>query len=116
MASKNLIDTGKLLEDLRKTAGQVLKKDVGTYAGFSEKQLRDIVKQAAELQQGIIAGEISKENEAYFSQGIKDMTVNFANTLEGLALVTVEKLWNAIVDAVWAAIEKGIGTSIQKPK
>ncbi|MGJ4746838.1 hypothetical protein ACQV5M_10810 [Leptospira sp. SA-E8] len=116
MASKSPIDTAKLLEDIKKTATQVLKKDVSTYAGFSEKQLKDIAKQAAELEAGIIKGDVSKENEAYFSQGIKDMTVNFANTLEGLALVTVEKLWNAIVDVVWDAVEKGIGASLPKPK
>jgi hypothetical protein len=41
------------------------------------------------------------------------MAQNFVNTLQGLAKVTIEKVWNAMVGVLWGAI--GTATGIDLP-
>jgi hypothetical protein len=40
---------------------------------------------------------------------------NFAKTLRGLLMVTIEKVWNAIVGVIWKAIETATGIALPIP-
>mgnify|MGYP003366927576 CR=1 len=43
------------------------------------------------------------------------MLLKFANTLRGLMMVTIEKLWNALVQVLWDAISKAVSLEYKIP-
>ncbi len=109
------IDVGQLVEDMRNAASAILKKDVVTLRGFSERQLKAIAQQAAFVEAGIQSGGITDETRDFFLDSLEDMALNFAKTLRGLLMVTIEKVWNAIVGVIWKAIEAATGIALPKP-
>lgn len=104
-----LIDIATLVKDMKDAATQILKKDVTTYRGFSERQIKAIAQQAELVAKGIKSGDITEETQEFFLDGLEDMALNFAKTLRGLLMVTIEKVWNAIVGVIWKAIEGATG-------
>jgi hypothetical protein len=46
---------------------------------------------------------------------LEDMALNFAKTLRGLLMVTIEKVWNAIVGVLWGAISTATGIDLAAP-
>lgn len=109
------IDVAQLIEDMKKMASQVLNKDVTTLRGFSERQLKAIAQQAAFVEAGILSGEITDETRDFFLDSLEDMALNFVKTLRGLMIVTIEKVWNAIVGVIWKAIETATGITLSQP-
>jgi len=105
-------DANQLIQDMKNVATGILEEDVTTINGFSERQLKAIAKQAEMVAKGIANGEITEETREFFLQGIEDMTHNFANALKGIMVVTVEKVWNAMVGVIWKAIEAATGLSL----
>jgi hypothetical protein len=43
------------------------------------------------------------------------MARSFVNTLAGLVTVMAEEIWNAVVGAIWAAVNKATGLSLTVP-
>lgn len=109
------IDVAQLIEDIKKAASQVLNKDVTTLRGFSERQLKAIAQQAAFVEAGILSGEITDETRDFFLDSLEDMALNFVKTLRGLMIVTIEKVWNAIVGVIWKSIETATGIALPQP-
>ncbi len=107
------IDVSQLVSDIKDAASQVLNKDVSTLRGFSERQVKAIAQQAAFVEAGILSGEITDETRDFFLDSLEDMAMNFVKTLRGLMMVTIEKVWNAIIGVIWKTIEKA--TSITLP-
>ena len=95
----------QLINDLKQIASSILEKDVATVRGFSERQVEAIAKQTLIIKEGVINGDIDEELQEFFLNGLEAMALNFVNTLKGLLSVTVEKIWNAIVDAIWKTIQ-----------
>ena len=108
------IDVARLIEDITDAVSQVLNEDVATHKGFSERQVKAIAQQAAFVEAGILRGEITDETREFFLDSLADMVVNFAKTLWGLLMVTIEKVWNAIVGVIWKAIETATGITLPK--
>ena len=106
------IDINQLITDMKVAASTILKADVSTFRGFSERQLQAIAKQAEFVAQGIASGEITSETKDFFLDSLEDMALNFAKTLRGLVLVTVEKVWNALVGVIWKAISTATGLTL----
>ena len=109
------IDVAQLVEDIKTAATQILNQDVTTLRGFSERQVKAIAQQAAFVESGILSGEITDETRDFFLDSIEDMALNFVKTLRGLLMVTIEKVWNAIVGVIWKAIESATGFTLPKP-
>lgn len=109
------IDLGKLVTDMKNAASGVLKADVSTFRGFSERQLEAIAQQAEFVAAGIATGQITKETEQFFLDGLEDMTLSFVKTLRGLLMVTIEKVWNAIIGVLWEAISKAANIALPVP-
>ncbi len=105
----NTLDVTQLVEDIKQAATAVVNQDVATLSGFSERQVTALAKQAAMIAKGIAEGEIDAELQSFFLEGLEDMALNFANTLSGLVMVTIEKVWNAVVAILWRAIESATG-------
>ncbi len=95
----------QIINEIREVATTILEKDISTVVnGFSERQVEALAKQTAIVQQGILNGDIDEDLQVFFEQGLKDMARNFVNTLKGILSVTIEKIWNAIVEVVLKAI------------
>lgn len=109
------IDIEMLVSDMKAAASGVLKKDVATFRGFSERQLKAIAQQAGLVSTGIATGQITKETEQFFLDSLEDMAHSFVKTLRGLLMVTIEKVWNAIVGVLWSAISKAAKIALPVP-
>lgn len=106
------IDTAQLINDMKDAATGILNKDVTTLRGFSERQITAIAQQSELVALGIASGQITEETREFFLDSIEDMALNFAKTLRGLLMVTIEKVWNALVDVIWKAIEAATGLNL----
>lgn len=106
------IDIDTLINDIKAAASDVVQKDVSTLRGFSERQVKAIAQQTALVAQGIASGQITDETKDFFLDSLEDMARNFANTLRGLMMVTIEKVWNAVIGVIWKAIEGVTGLVI----
>jgi hypothetical protein len=102
---KNLVE---LMNEIKDVASSILEKDVSNVRGFSERQVRAIGKQTLIIQQGILSGDIDGDLKEFFFDGLEAMALNFVNTLKGILSVTIEKIWNAIVDALWNTIDAAL--------
>jgi hypothetical protein len=109
------INLEQLVADMQAAASETLKTDVSTLRGFSERQLKAIGQQAQLVASGIASGQITEETREFFLDGLEDMALSFARTLRGLVLVTIEKVWNAVVNVLWAAISKATGLTLAAP-
>jgi hypothetical protein len=107
------IDIEQLIVDIKNTASGILNKDVETLRGFSSRQLNGIANQTALIALGISTGQITEATRDFFLDQLVELARNFVNTLVGLLVATIEKLWNAIVSVIWKAISKA--TSITLP-
>ena len=45
-----------------------------------------------------------------------DLVSNLSRTLIGLSAVTVEKIWNGIVDKIWDALGNATGLALPRPQ
>lgn len=109
------IDVNQLVSDIKTSATQILNKDISTVRGFSERQIKAIGQQAALVAAGIASGQITEETREFFLESLEKMTQNFLDTLQGLLLVTIEKLWNAVVGVIWTAISGATGIVLPVP-
>ena len=98
------INVDKLVTDIKSTATTVLGQDVSKYRGFSESQVKAIAEHAALIEKGIQSGGITDATKDYFLDSLEEMALNFVETLRGLLLVTIEKVWNGIVAVIWKAL------------
>jgi hypothetical protein len=105
-------DIDQLIADIKNTSTAILMKDVETVRGFSTRQLNGIAHQTALIASGIASGQITEVTRDFFLQQLVELAQNFVNTLVGLILATVERLWNAIVSVIWNAISKATGIAL----
>jgi len=104
---ENLVE---LMTEIKDVASNILEKDISTVRGFSERQVEAVAKQTLIIQTGILNGDIDEELKEFFFDGLEAMALNFVNTLKGILSVTIEKIWNGIVDALWNVIESSINS------
>lgn len=109
------IEINQLMDDIKNTASAVINQDVTVLRGFSERQLKALAKQADLIAEGIISGDIDEDLRDFFLDSLEDMALNFAKTLRGLLMVTIEKVWNAVVGVLWKAIGSVTGLDIAAP-
>ena len=107
------IDISTLMEQMKTAASDVANKDISVLKGFSDRQIKAIAQQAQLVATGIASGQITEETQEFFLESLKTMAQSFANTLQGLAKVTIEKVWNAMVGVLWGAI--GTATGVDLP-
>ena len=108
-------DLGELMEAIKAAASDILTKDVATMSGFSKTQLQGLAKQAAWIAEATAKKELTKAQQDFFLKNLADMARDFVKVLKGLALITVEKVWNAVVKVLWDAIGGAIGKALPLP-
>lgn len=109
------IDVNQLLANLKTAVSTVLQKDVTTIEGYSERQLAAMAQQAKWIAAATASGELSSDMRDFFLDTLKDSATNFTNTLKGLAVVALEKVWNALVGALWGAINAALNSALGIP-
>ena len=112
MATTSSIDVDQLLANLKTVATGIIQQDVTTIEGYSERQLAAMAQQAKWIAAATLTGELSSDMRDFFLNTLKESAVNFANTLKGLVMITIEKVWNALVAALWTAIGNAIGIAL----
>jgi Arc/MetJ-type ribon-helix-helix transcriptional regulator len=109
------IDLEQLMNDMKYAASQVIKQDVTILRGFSERQLKALAKQTELIAAGILSGDIDEDLRDFFLDSLENMALNFVKTLHGLLIVTIEKVWNAIIGIIWGAISTATGINLVSP-
>ncbi len=109
------IDVNQLIADIKNAATAIIGKDVTAMEGFSQTQATAMATQAAWIASGTAIGQLTPELRDYFLKNLEDLVKNFANALKGLLVITIEKVWNAIVGVLWDAIGKAIGIALPAP-
>lgn len=109
------INIEQLITDMKSAISQVINQDVSVLRGFSERQLKALAKQGELIAIGVASGDIEEDLRDFFLDSLEDMALNFAKTLRGLLMVTIEKIWNAIVGVLWGAIDAATGIDLTAP-
>ena len=109
------IDINQLMVDMSEAASQVINQDVSVLRGFSERQLKALAKQAELIAKGVLSGDIDDDLRDFFLDSLEDMALNFAKTLRGLLMVTIEKVWNALVGVLLGAVSAATGIDLAAP-
>ncbi|MFZ6639020.1 hypothetical protein ACO0LL_04720 [Undibacterium sp. TC4M20W] len=109
------LDIDQLVADMQAAASGVLQADVTTLRGFTQQQVKAIAQQAGLVSTGILTKQITPETQQFFLDGLEDMALSFAKTLRGLLMVTIEKVWNAVVGVLWSAISKATNLVLPVP-
>jgi hypothetical protein len=107
-----IVDINQLIIDIKNTVSGLLNKDIETVRGFSARQLTGISNQTALVASGITTGQITEATRDFFLDQLVELARNFVNTLVGLVIATIERLWNAVVKVIWDTISRVTGTII----
>src|SRR5262245_43926131 len=114
MASINL---NELVKSIQTAATGVIGRDVTKIQGFAQDQVQRIGKLGVKLAEMIALGEFEDDPEGQqsFLDIMKDLITNFGKTLVGLAIITIEKVINAVVKVVWDSLDKATGLALPRP-
>lgn len=97
-------NVANIISEIKDIASGILEKDISAVRGFSERQVEAIAKQTVLIQNGVKNGDIDEDLREFFLDGLEAMALNFVNTLKGILMVTLEKLWNALVNFLYKAV------------
>jgi hypothetical protein len=111
------LDPTALMNSIKDVATGILTKDVSQMQGFSRDQLEKLAQQAQGIAEMQLAGVFDGNDELrdHFVSQLEDMTRNFVKVMQGLAMITAEKLFNAVVDIVWKAVGTATGVALPFP-
>ncbi|CAB3751794.1 hypothetical protein [Paraburkholderia humisilvae] len=112
----NLTDTADLfVNNIASAVRNVAGQDVTTVEGFSQTQLQSLAQQSALITGMIEANEFTDDERDFYLIGLKQMAMGFAQTLIGIVVVEVEKLFNAIITAIYQSINTIAGAALPLP-
>lgn len=109
------IDIAGLITQIKTEASTILGSSITTAQGFSEQQLEAMATQAQVIAGGVATGQIRPALQSFFLDQLQASAQNFLRVLVGIALVTMEQLWNSLVGALWGALSKATGLNFTAP-
>jgi hypothetical protein len=109
------IDVNALITDITRAASAQLGQDITTLEGFSQTQVEGLARQAQLIAAAFASGHISEADRDFFLNDLKQIAQDFAKTLAGLALIDIEKVWNAAVTTLWTAIGEAAQVALPRP-
>lgn len=107
-----MIDTDKLINDSIAAATEVAETDITKVSGFARTQFQAIAENAAGIAADFAAGKLKKEEAELLASRIPQLVKATINTLQGLTLVTIEKVWNAVAATVQTALKAALKSAI----
>jgi hypothetical protein len=106
----------ELFDAARDAISGIVSADAASIAGFSETQLNHLARHGVLLAKAAAAGAFADEaDQEEFLNGYADMVRNFVRALVGLIALTIERIWNALVDIFWGTIERAVGFALPRP-
>lgn len=109
------IDIAGLITQIKTETSAILGSSITTAQGFSEQQLEAMATQAQVIAGGVATGQIRPALQSFFLDQLQASAQNFLRVLVGIALVTMEQLWNSVVGALWGALSKATGLNFTSP-
>ena len=107
----------EIIAAVKATISGVIKKDFPAIGDFAEGQLRAIANQTVLIGQATVAGEFVGKDDLrdHFLNQLAKMAENFARVVAGLVLITIEKIWNAVIDLLWDTLDGAAGFALPRP-
>ena len=107
-----MIDVDKLIEDSIVAASKAAKTDITQTSGFAKSQFKAIAENAAGIATDFAKGDLTKEEAELLLSRIPNLVQLTINTLQGLTIVAIEKIWNAVAETVQAALKAALKSAI----
>jgi hypothetical protein len=107
-----MFDIDKLIADAVAAATNAAETDITKVKGFAKSQFQAIAENAAGIVADRLAGKLTKEEADLLTARIPKLVQATLNTLHGLAIITIEKVWNAVAETVQAAVKAALKAAI----
>ncbi|QJB70005.1 hypothetical protein [Parasphingorhabdus halotolerans] len=100
------MDSADIFNDMVGNLKGELSDGYSLISEFVERQGRLLAKQADHLAKTRVDGYLKDEDElfTYFLDGLARDTVNMVRSLAMLTVLTIEKAWNAVANALWGGL------------
>ncbi len=102
------------MQDISAGISAAINQDVNHIKQFSTRQLKALAMQADLISAGILAGDINEDLQSFFLSSLNDMVLNLAKTLQGLIIVSIEKVCNIIMAVLTSAISTVTGINFSE--
>jgi hypothetical protein len=107
-----MFDIDKVVNASIAAATNAAQKDVTQIAGFARSQFQAIAENAAGIVADRLAGKLTEAEADLLIKRIPKLVQATINTLQGLAVITLEKVWNAVATTVQDAAKLALKASI----
>lgn len=93
---------GNMVAALKEEVGE----DISSIRGFIDDQGKLLAKQAEMIARSRLAGSLRDDDELFefFLEGLATNTRNLARAVAMHSIITLEKAWNALANALWGGI------------
>ena len=98
------IEVNGLTKELLGKLSEAIDDDIRNHVQFADRQAKFLAGQAAWIAAATVTGELDEEERDWFLSNLGELSANFARTVAGLTILTMEKAWNTIVGEIWKAI------------
>lgn len=102
-------------ENISSSVTAITSEDITTATGFAQNQLQSLAQQSALVAGMIEANAFTAAERDFYLDGLGQMARGFAETLVQMIVVEIEKLYNAIVTAIYDSINKVAGVALIVP-
>lgn len=104
------IDFNKLVQQILDVIAETAGEGFAAISAVAEKHAKRVAIQTQLLTQSRINGQARDDDEVFdFLKGmLQDMIVNMARVIVALTVLTIEQIWNAVVNVVWGAINTAL--------
>jgi hypothetical protein len=90
----------------------VTRKDLTSISGFAQIQTQSLAQQAALVAGMIEANQFTADEQAFYLDGLRQMARGFVETVIAVIVVEIEKIYNAVVSAIYKAISDLTGVAL----
>lgn len=108
----DILDVNALIGDIQSGVTDIIREDVTALSGFEARQIEKLAKRAALIAEMTLARQIDEEQRAFFLDDLARDAKTFAKTVAALVAITIENIWNTVVEKIWGAINGVIETAV----
>jgi len=111
----SLLDPYEMLSTIKNRVTDVLDNDLSARQELYEQWLEAMALQASWVVEGTLHGRLNEEERNFFLTNLETMARDFSRFFVDLDASTLEKLWDAVVGALWRAIGEAINLVLPIP-
>lgn len=107
----------EFLAALNSTVLPIIQKDGAAISAFGKRQLEALRDQVILVAEGVAAGDYKGRQKLldHHLHMLNVLAQNFALTCAGLAVITIERVWNALVGVIWDMLDRAAGFALPRP-